>query len=376
MKLLFFSPFCGRTGSELALYNLISHADRANTPMAIACGTRGSLRRMFPPDVQVFNYWHALSFADRALQKDSRGLWFTNGLFNGIIRLIHERVRPDAWYINTIVQPNVLALARELRIPCILHTHEFEFALSNLKPREIEDMISYPKLIIAASQCAAEVFRVLGRRNNIEVCSGTVDINQIKSDEEQSLSIRKSLNIPPDAFVWAMSGVRDIRKNPVKFVKIASEILKSEPQTHFIWIGGEQTGYSEYAGALAKSLGADRNIIWVSELVGDYFHYLNVANGFVMTSLDESLSIATLEAAALGKPFVSFNSGGPKEIFRDGMGAIVDSWNIEDMAKVMLQVMRGDVYLSPDISRARAREFDVSVTVKQWERTILTYMGT
>jgi glycosyltransferase involved in cell wall biosynthesis len=328
---------------------------------------------MFPPDVPVFNYWHALSFADRAFQKHSRGLWLTHGLFNGIIRLIHERVRPDAWYINTIVQPGVLALARELGIPCILHTHEFEFALSNLKPGEIEDMISYPKLIIAASQCAAEVFRVLGRRNNIEVCYETVDINQIKSDEEQSLSIRKGLNIPPDAFVWAMSGVRDIRKNPVKFVRIASEILKSEPETHFIWIGGVETGYSQYAGALATSLGTARNITWVSELADDYVHYLNVANGFVMTSSDESLSIVTLEAAALGKPFVSFNSGGPKEIFRDGMGAIVDSWNVEDMAKVMLQVMRGEIYVDGDVSRARAREFDITVIVKQWENILQDY---
>ena len=74
MKLLFFSPFCGRSGSELALYNLISHADRTNTRMAIACGARGAVSRMFPPDVQVFNFWHALSLVDRAIKNDSRGV--------------------------------------------------------------------------------------------------------------------------------------------------------------------------------------------------------------------------------------------------------------------------------------------------------------
>ena len=84
--------------------------------------------------------------------------------------------------------------------------------------------------------------------------------------------------------------------------------------------------------------------------------------------------MVTLEAAALGKPFVSFNSGGPKEIFRDGMGAVVDSWNVEDMVTAMLQVMRGDIYLNADISRARASEFDISVTVKQWERIIRKYI--
>ena len=158
------------------------------------------------------------------------------------------------------------------------------------------------------------------------------------------------------------------------FVRIASEILKREPETRFIWIGGEDTGYSYYAKALATSLKTERNIVWISERVEDYFDYLNVADGFVMTSSDESLSIVTLEAAALGKPFVSFNSGGPREIFRDGMGVVVNSWNVEDMAAAMLQVMRGDVYVNADVSRRRAAEFDVSLLVKQWERIVRNYL--
>ena len=303
-------------------------------------------------------------------------MWLTNSLFNGIIRLIHERARPDAWYINTIIQPNVLALARDLGIPCILHSHEFEFALSFLKPRDIEDLISYPKLIIAPSQCAREVLRVLGRQKDIEVCHAPVDISKVQSDPMKAAALRRTLNIPPDAFVWAMSGVRDIRKNPVAFVRIASEIVKCEPATRFIWIGGEDTGFSYYAKALARSLEADRNIIWIPERAGDYFDYLHVADGLVLTSSDESLSVVTLEVAALGKPFVSFNSGGPHEIFRNGMGAVVNSWNIHDMVTAMLQVMRGEVYVNADISRARASEFDVSVIVKQWEGIIGKHLTT
>lgn len=342
--------------------------------MAVACGATGGLCKTFPRDVRVFNYSHALSFGDRAFKNDSLGLWFTNRAFNGIIRLIHERVRPDAWYVNSIVQPNVLALARELRIPCILHTHELELMLSLLKPRDIECLINYPKLIIAGSQSAAEVMRVLGRRENLEVCYEPIDISRIKIDPQKSMAIRQDLRIPPDAFIWAMSGTRDPNKNPVGFVRIASELLKKEPNTYFLWIGGADTGYSLYAGALAKNLNVDDKISWIPERNEDYFDYLNVTDGFVLTSFKESLSMVTLEAAALGKPFVSFNSGGPTEIFRDGMGVIVNSWNEQDMIAAMLQVMRGDIYVNADISRARASEFDISVTVKQWERIIRKYI--
>lgn len=375
MRLLFFSPFCGRTGSELALYHLIRAADSTKIEKAVACGAGGGLSKTFPKGVPVYRYWHALSFADQAFKKDTWGLWFANRVFNGHIRLIHNRVRPDAWYINTIVQPKVLALARELNVPCILHTHEFELALSLLKPEDVETMISYPKLIIAASQCAADVFQTLGRQENMEVCHEPVIISQTTSDHKSSAAIRRSLNLPSDAFVWVMSGSRDLRKNPVSFVRIAATLLKQEPHTYFLWIGGAETGYSSYARALAKRFGIDARISWVPPRTDDYFDYLNVADGFVLTSLDDTFPIVMLEAAALGKPLVSFNSGGAKEFFRYGMGAVVNSWNVEDMVEAMLQVMRGDIHLNPDISRTRASEFDISVIVKKWEPILLRYLA-
>ena len=209
MKLLFFSHTCARTGSELALSHLIHGADRTSLKMAVACGSGGHLSKRFPSDVPVYNYWHALSYADRAFTNEKLAPWIANRLFNGIIRQIHARVRPDAWYINTIVQPSVLALARKLRIPCILHMHEFEFALSLIKTRDIEDLINYPKLIIAVSECTAEVARVLGRRENIEVCYAPLDISEVRSDQEHSRAIRSSLGIPPGAFL--LGNVRNSR---------------------------------------------------------------------------------------------------------------------------------------------------------------------
>lgn len=370
MKLLFFSHTCARTGSELALSHLIHRADRTNIKMAVACGARGELAKTFPDDVHVFNYWHALSFADRAFKNDKLGPWLAKRLFNGVIRLIHQRVRPDAWYLNTILQPDVLALARELKIPCILHTHECELMLSQLKPNDIANMIQYPKLIIAASQCAANVLRILGRQDNIEVCSGLINMDGVNCSSKRSKEIRQDLRIPPAAFVWAMSGSRDTNKDPVGFVRIAAELLKKEPETYFLWIGGCETGYSLYARALAKKLGIDGNISWVPDQAEYYYDYLNLADGFLLTSHSESLSMVVLEAAALGKPFVSFNSGGPKEIFRDGMGVIVNSWSEQELAAGLLQVMHAEIYLNADVSRSRAAEFDVSLVVKHWEGII------
>jgi L-malate glycosyltransferase len=341
--------------------------------MAVACGARGGLSNTFPADVRVFNYWHALSLADRAFQGRTFILWIANRVLEGIIWVIHKRFRPDAWYINSIVQPNVVALARRLGVPCILHTHELESMLPPLCPADLDCILHYPKLIIAGSKCAAEVLAVLGRRENVEVCYGSIDVGQFQSDPRKCDTIRQDLKIPPGAFVWAMAGTRDLNKNPVGFVQIADELLRLEPHTYFLWIGGAETGHSLYARALAKTMGVNDRIFWIPEQAGDYFTYLSIADALVLTSSRESLSLVTLEAAALGKPFVSFQSGGPAEIFRPGMGVVVDSWNKKDVVGAMLQIMHGEIRLDANISRARALEFDVSLIVRQWERIIRHY---
>jgi glycosyltransferase involved in cell wall biosynthesis len=105
----------------------------------------------------------------------------------------------------------------------------------------------------------------------------------------------------------------------------------------------------------------------VEEREADYFDYLDGADAVVMTSWDESLSMVILEAAALGKPFVSFASGGPQEIFRTGMGAIIQSWDPRDLASAMLRVMRGEIAVSPEACRRRARDFDVGAVVERWQ---------
>lgn len=373
MRLLFFSSLCDRTGAEMALHRLIRNADRTTIKIAVACGARGKLSKDFPADVPVFSYWHALSLADRALNNGGPGVWLADGLFNGMVRLIHERVRPDAWYINTILQPKLLALARDLGVPCILHTHEQEHMFSLLKVNDIENIISYPKLIIAASNSAAEILSTLGRRENVEICYPPIDLKRIDVDGHRSNLIRQELKIPSDAFVWAMVGTRDPNKNPVNFVRIVTELAKRESRAHFLWIGGADTGYSLYAKALAERSNIHDRISWVLERHDDYFDYLNIANGLALTSVHDTLPLVLLECAALGRPFVSFNSGGANEIFRDGMGAVLDSWNPEDMVAAMLQIMHGEIHLDPDISKARSGEFDVSVIVKRWERIIGSY---
>lgn len=356
-KLLFFFAYGHRSGSEVALYEYIRHADRHDIHMGVACWQDGPLIKAFPPDVTTFNYRKDPSLSDEES-----------------IRRIHDEFRPAAWYINTIVQPRIMRLARTLNVPCILHTHELEEPLEVLSPDDLEILTSYPDLIIATSQGAAEVMRVLGRERSIEVCNAPIDIGRIKSTPERALEIRQQIGVGADHFLWVMSGTHNQRKDPSLFVEVASRTTKETDRARFLWVGETRNAYSIFVKEKARRLGLTGKLSWIPPQTEHYYDYLNAADGFVMTSRSESLGLVLLEAAALGKPIVSFDSPGPREILRPGMGLLAERSDTAGLVSAMTKVMRGEVSFDPAVSRRRAADFDISNQGQRWQSFVQDYL--
>jgi glycosyltransferase involved in cell wall biosynthesis len=163
-----------------------------------------------------------------------------------------------------------------------------------------------------------------------------------------------------------MAGTLDPNKNPLRFIEIARQMLKADLNVHFIWIGGGETGYGLYVKQKAREAGLAAKVSFLGEKTEDYYDWLNAANGLVVTSFKESFSIVSVEAAHLGKPIVSFDCGGVKEIVRDGMGAVIDSWNNADLIQTMVAVMKGEIFFDPQVSKERVREFFIDVQGERW----------
>jgi L-malate glycosyltransferase len=372
MRILFFMAYCGRTGSEMSLYNIICHANRRRFEMAVACRSDGVLLRELPADVPGFAYNSSL------LHRNYSKLYskvFRNPNSRAVMSL-HNRYRPDVWYVNTITQPEILRQAHYNNIPYVLHSHEMEHILSVLDENDIRNMIEHPKLVIACSEASAAVLRTLGRENNIEVCYESVALNKVKSDAEKRRQIRRNIGVSDSTFVWAMSGTFDANKNPALFVELAARLLEQNLDTHFIWIGGPDNGYSIYAKQQAIRFGIADKITWAGKRTqDDYYDYLSASDGFVLTSRRDSFPLVMIEAAALGKPIVSFNSGGVKEFLLDQMGTVVKSWNTAELLQTMIETMRGEILFDSDVARRRAQEFDASVQVKHWENVMQKHFG-
>lgn len=359
----------GLTGSEVALHNFIWHAARSGWEMAVACEFDGELLGRMPPGVQTFTYGYRAQSLGRRLYKRARRMVSRAGNVTPV-ESIHKQFRPDVWYINTCSQAHLVRQAERNGIPCILHTHELAQMLWHVSESDARLMAEYPALVIACSENARKVFSVLGRESDIEVCYENIDSRKVVWSEERAREIRRELGVGEKTFVWAMSGSLDTNKNPLRFVEIAAEALKAGLDAHFVWIGGSPSGYSLYARQRAEELGVAHKVAWVGQRSTDYYDYLYAADGLLLTSYNESFSIVTVEAAYLGKPVVSFNCGGVREILREGMGAVVDSWNNSDLIAAMAAVMRGETPFDPRAARRRAMEFDITVQGERWERIV------
>jgi len=103
----------------------------------------------------------------------------------------------------------------------------------------------------------------------------------------------------------------------------------------------------------------------------DYYNYLALADGLVLTSREDPFPLIMIEAAALGMPIAAFNSGGVKEFVKEGMGIVIDSNNTEDLVLAMNKIMRQEVKLDNAISVSRANDFDVKVQVQSWQELLL-----
>lgn len=391
-KILFITPYFHRSGSELVLYNLISKLDNTKYDVAVAITkAKGELIELLPKHIKKFVYadfieekqkdielknkqtaYRTYRFLSKAISPSKIFPEEVKANYDSFFESINEQFKPDVWYINTILQPFAVELSKELNIPCIVHSHEMEQMLSFLNEKDLDNLINIPKLIIGCSKPPVKVLQQSGRNKDIEICYPGIDLKQINPDNKSKDELKRKLNIDKSAFIWVMSGMLDINKNPVKFVEICNEINSRGYNAHFIWIGGgSESAYSSYAKKLAIQYGIENKITWTGKLKDEYYNYLNLADGFVLTSTRDSFPLVLIESAYLCKPIVGFNSGGINDFFGDK-----DTYNIcstnetKDIADVMVNIMTNKLPYDFAAYKSRAEEFDISVQFPKWEEII------
>ena len=361
MKVLFITPTGGRTGSEMMLWYMIRAL--RNTPFETFVFSRkaGAFFCQHPPTAGTYNYGKRRGF----LYQIYEGIYYKltgRSPEEAYLEKLHNQIKPDIWYLNTITMPQFAALAQKMGVPYLLHAHELVSIYDDLKYPEMKLMLENARQIICCSGIVEKRFKQMGFINTVLQYS-FIDTKEIKIKADRN-KIRQALGIADDTFVWVMSGTMALRKG----YDLVPDLLEKLPKNVCIaWLGdSRQTGLNYYLEQRVAHETLNFIALGAKDQT-DYYDYLNVCDGFLLLAREDPYPLVMLEAAYLQKPIVGFDSGGIKEFVQAGMGAVVNGFDLDNLATKMLEVSTGAIEIDPQKLKNRSLEFDVSSQIEGWK---------
>jgi len=156
--------------------------------------------------------------------------------------------------------------------------------------------------------------------------------------EDKCPSLRGCFGIPAGTLVVGMVACFKPQKAVSDFVAVARGVCSSETGVLFMIAGdGAQRARIE---KLIKRYGLEGRII----LLGwrrDIARFISSCDVFMLTSLWEGMPISVIEAMAASLPVIVTDTGGVKELIRDGEnGFLIRPGNIPEMEKKLLMLLR------------------------------------
>jgi glycosyltransferase involved in cell wall biosynthesis len=361
-RILFFTPFASRTGSEMMLLYIIQRIDRSRFDIGIVCFAPGELLKEMPADVKIF----IAPGKYNLLQK----IQFHVGYHptNEFLRKVARDFKPDLWYVNTTMLPQAISIAKEFPVKTVAHIHELPLSYAHLSKNDIETIMQAPDLVIGCSQVTCDAIQNAGGKRTALLYS-FIDSEKVKVDQARSNELRTQLGIPANDFVWVLSGTTSERKGFDLLPDIAEAL--NDPQVHLLWVGEKlDDGLVYYTDQRLSRSSTKTQVHLVGKQKNDYYNYLNIGNGFLLTSRQDPYPLVMLEAALLGKPIASFPSGGVVEFIEDGMGLTTDDISVKQLVNAMRNIMDGQVAIIPQKSIERARQFSIDNGYAEWLKIV------
>lgn len=276
-----------------------------------------------------------------------RGLRFLRRKF-GLTRKVKLRDLPtldaeyDLVFGNTVASLEYLEFFKGRGIRTICWLHEMRSVIESFLPKlgRFAELARSVDVFIVASAAVESVVREFGITSRTEIIHEFSELGPV--NQEDAASVRRSLAIPPDAFVVGGSGTVSSRKGTDLFIEIASRLTSSLPDIYFVWVGGG-SGHSaaEFEQAIGEidRLGLNRVFITGAQKTpGNYFANFDV---FALMSREDPFPLVCLEAASLEKPVICFaDAGGMPEFVADDAGSVVPLGDTQAFADAILEYYR------------------------------------
>ncbi|WP_433515877.1 glycosyltransferase [Nonomuraea sp. CA-143628] len=170
----------------------------------------------------------------------------------------------------------------------------------------------------------------IGRREQYIVTPPGVGLGPIPSREDA----RRSLGLPPDVPVVAFVGRLTQVKRPDRFVATARAILRQVPDCHFVVCGdGELREQMEQA---VTPMRASFHLLgWRNDVAT----ICSAADVVLLTSDNEGMPVALIEAGMAGRPSVSTRVGSVAEVIRHEHTGLVSSADVGELTEHTVRLL-------------------------------------
>lgn len=180
--------------------------------------------------------------------------------------------------------------------------------------------------------------------------------------------VREELHIAPDDLVVGTVANFKSHKRLDQLLRTFALVRRGLPDVRFVLVGqGPLEGRLRH---LAHALGLDDRVVFTG-FREDAPRVCSTFDVFAVSSEHEGLSIALIEALALGKPAVVTDVGGLSEVIEDGrQGYIVPVGHASALAYRIVQLLQDHELRSRmgAEGRERARVFDIRNSVRRMEQ--------
>lgn len=287
-------------------------------------------------------------------------------------------------YVNTVQAGPVLWALPAQRPPIILHLHEMTYGLRHLAHQSparqgmaedeyLDRTFHLADTVLVPSE--ANRRQVLAISPSIEdrchVIPEMIDVNSLRAQKVAADELLMRLGIPTGSLVVVGGGSFDWRKGIDLFVQVASRVVPAfgSQAVFFLWIGAPSNS-AAYTIAWTnrrqfdfdvRSVGLADRLILVPP-TSNVGAYLAIADVFLLPSREDPFPLIAVEATALGRPVVCFDSSGTAEMIGHDAGAVVPHLDVVAMSAAVERLLKDQParLAAGAIAAGRAGGYDVS----------------
>lgn len=366
MRVLFYSPYMGYTGSEKMVYYIAKYAQKLE--FVVLSGDKGSILLENPSHFHYYFHKESSLWGTRLTRLID---YFTKiNISIKHINYIIKRHSIDLIVVNTIVAQKIMPFLKKTNFNFILYSHELPPMYDLVDQETFEFITKNALIIIGCSEKVCNHYKMLGLKN-VHLFREAIDINEIRTYQLIELeNLRKRFS-----YIFLMSGQQRYHKG-FSFVIQIGEFLKKF-NCALIWLGGGNrlTGLNYYIKQVINNKQLDNVFVAGFKKGSDYYSYFHSSDAFLLTSFVDPYPLVMLEAAYFQKPIIAFDSGGVSEFLQYGMGKIVPFYHLDDYLKTIQEFIEGKLYIDKELLQKKALEHDISLNVSSFENIIINILN-